>query len=477
MHTVSVRSGPPLTSTTLALALAAVCAGCPSPAPTACTVGTATGCADGLVCEAHADGTAGGACVAPIVVEGRVFDALDDSPIEGARVLAVDANGTALSEGVLTAADGTYSLRVPTPRDATGAPAASSEPVLLRADASGYQPFPKPPRQALPIDLRAPVTTDGRLVVASAATDVALLPLEGGPTGATIRGRIDSLEAGGALVLALAGGAVVGGTHADVRGEFVLFDVPVGAITLEGYVAGLRVLPEDVTVPAAGLTGVVLGVATDGLGTVTGTVMIVNAPGGSETSVILVVESTFVEDVARGEAPAGMRAYPVSGAFSIDGVPPGRYVALAAFENDGLVRDPDTSIGGTAIVHFEVPASGGTVALGDGFKVTEALAVVSPGADELELVPNADPTFEWDDDSSEDGYELRVYDAFGTMVHETTTIPSHSGSGNVTYTWVGATLESGMVYQFRVLSYRQPPSGTRTYISATEDLRGAFEVE
>ena len=172
-----------------------------------------------------------------------------------------------------------------------------------------------------------------------------------------------------------------------------------------------------------------------------------------------------------------MRAYPVTGGFTIEGVPPGRYVALAAFETDGLVRDPDTSIGGTMIVHFEVPAAGGPVDLGDGFKVTAALAVIAPGADGLEVVPATDPTFEWEDDSSEDGYELRVFDAFGVMVHENTAIPSVSGSGNVTYTWTGAALEPGMVYQFRVLSFREPPAGMRTYISATEDLLGAFEVE
>lgn len=463
----------------LALALvtslaAGLPAGCSSPPPATCTLGTTTGCADGTVCEARGDGMPGGVCFAPIFVEGRVFDSTDDAPIDGARLLAVDANGTGLSEAVFSAADGTYSLRVPTPRDASGAP--MSEPVLLRVSASGYQPFPKAPRTALPIDLDLATSVAGRLVVRSAATDVALIPLAGGATGATVSGRIDSLEAGGALVLALSGTSVVGGALADALGEFVIFDVPVGALHVEGYVAGLRIVPEDVTVAAAGLADVVLDVATDGLGTVTGTVQIVNAPGGSETSVILVVESTFSETAARGEAPAGMRAFPVSGSFTIEGVPPGRYVALAAFENDGLVRDPDTSIGGTMIVHFEVPASGGVVDLADGFKVTAALAVVSPGARGLELVPDADPTFAWQDDSSEDGYELRVFDAFGVMVHENTMIPSASGAGDVTYTWTGAALTSGMVYQFRVLSFRDDARG-RTYISATEDLLGAFEVE
>ncbi len=61
-------------------------------------------------------------------------------------------------------------------------------------------------------------------------------------------------------------------------------------------------------------------------------------------------------------------------------------VVLAAFENDGLVRDPDTSIGGTTIVHIEVMAGQTQVDLAESFKVTGALDVVSPGADTIEIV-------------------------------------------------------------------------------------------
>ncbi|MBW2735350.1 MAG: hypothetical protein JRH20_23445 [Deltaproteobacteria bacterium] len=57
-------------------------------------------------------------------------------------------------------------------------------------------------------------------------------------------------------------------------------------------------------------------------------------------------ESTFDALQKRGESPAGLRAGDVASDFSIENVPPGDYVVLAAFENDDLVRDPDESIGG-----------------------------------------------------------------------------------------------------------------------------------
>ena len=196
-------------------------------------------------------------------------------------------------------------------------------------------------------------------------------------------------------------------------------------------------------------------------GTVSGTVQIVNAPGGSKTSVILVVEGTFDENLARGEAPPGLRAPEaglppdVAGAYTITGVPEGRYVVLAAFENDGLVRDPDISIGGTSILHIQVTAGQTTTV--DGFKVTEALAVLGPGADGPEQVT---------DDSSEDEYQISVFDAFGNEVW-TATEPRHTGDNPaVPY---GGPLETGMYYQFRVTSMKNG-----TPISRTEDLLGVF---
>lgn len=151
-----------------------------------------------------------------------------------------------------------------------------------------------------------------------------------------------------------------------------------------------------------------------------GKVSIVNPGDGNATSIVLVLESLFDETTLRGESPPGLRAPNaglapnVSGAFSNGGVPAGRYVILAAFENDFLVRDPDTSIGGTTIVRQAVVA-GQDVTLARSFKVTGAISFRPP----LGLVPSATyaaPTISWEDDSSEDAYELAVYDALGHQV-------------------------------------------------------------
>ena len=82
--------------------------------------------------------------------------------------------------------------------------------------------------------------------------------------------------------------------------------------------------------------------------------------------------------------PKGLRIGNITSDFVIKDVPDGKYVVLAAFENDGLVRDPDVAIGGTQIAHITV--AGQAQAISTSFKVTGSLAVVSPGADKLDEV-------------------------------------------------------------------------------------------
>ena len=106
--------------------------------------------------------------------------------------------------------------------------------------------------------------------------------------------------------------------------------------------------------------------------------------------------------------------------------------------------------------------------LADSFKVTGALPVISPGKDMLEVVSGT-PDFKWGDDSSEDHYELRLFDAFGNKVWEDLAVPGVS-SGDVTATYAGPALQAGMIYQFRATSIKN--GGTA--ISATEDLKGVF---
>jgi hypothetical protein len=179
----------------------------------------------------------------------------------------------------------------------------------------------------------------------------------------------------------------------------------------------------------------------------------------------------------RGPVPMGLRApsppdaQTVSSAFTIVGVPSGTYKALAAFENDILVRDPDTSIGGTTLQEVTVARGAGTSTLDESFKVTEALAVISPGAEVPEWVA-APPDLVWADDSSEDGYHLWVYDAFGNLVWEVEEVPRVTGDKEVRVAWDGPALETGMAYQFRVASYHDEDG--QVFIAKSEDLRGVF---
>lgn len=444
-----------------------------------CVPGTTVGCDSGLFCEVVQGGEP--ACFLPIELRGRVFDSATGAGIGGATVVALDANGAARSPVAVTADDGAYALRVPVARtDETGA--FPAEQVVLRVAAQGYQWFAKPPRTALPVDLKAATADEalGAAVVRGPETDVALVALPGDTSGLVrISGAVQppvfdlpDQDVGGVLVVAEQGAAAVATAVSGDDGTFTLHNVPKGATTVRGFRAGLVVTPETLTV-SGDVADVVLETAAEGTAAVSGSVNIVNAPGGSQTSVILVVGTTFDATIASGEAPAGLRAFPVDSAFRIEGVPPGDYVVLAAFENDDLVRDPDESIGGTEIVRLNVPEGGGDVSLPQSFKVTEALAVVSPGADGTEDVAASEPTFTWADDSSEDGYELRVYDVLGTQVLEETALPRVTGGATVSYSWTGAALEPGMIYQFRVLSYRDDKDG-RVYISATEDLKGVF---
>lgn len=420
----------------------------------ACSLTGTSGCEAAKVCEEVKGGDP--QCFAPITLKGSVSDALDASPVAGAHVVARDVNGVAVSSVAVSDNAGNYSLSVPVVRNPDGTFAAADNSVTLRADALGYLTFPTAPRTALPVDL------NGASPIQNATTALQLIPLTATDLG-SVSGKITSDKPAGTLVLA---GGLTG--LADRDGAYTVFNVPAGDVQVSAYAPGVNLDTKSATVTAGQITADVnLGLLSTATAAVNGNVQIVNAPGGATTSVILVLEDTFVPDTARGEAPPGLRAFPVSGAFTIPKVPDGRYVVLAAFENDELVRDPDTSIGGTEIVHIEV--NGGNLDVSQGFKVTGALNVNSPGANGIETVVGT-PTFSWEDDSSEDSYTLVVFDALGNRTWEKTGILGPKGKAPVTVAYAGPALTHGMVYQFRATSIKDGVP-----ISQTEDLKGVFE--
>lgn len=421
-----------------------------------CSVDNQTGC--GLeegVCQPIVEGNAG--CFPPVSVGGMVFDLASGDAIEGAHVVARDVNNAAVSGVAVTDPTGRYNLAVPVPHHQDGTLAAYG--VMLRADAQGYLTFPRAPRGALPVDLSS--ASGDPPVLSTTATDIGLIARPDAASLGAISGTVHADAPRGTLVVA--GGAT---GVADVSGDYTVFNVPAGTVLVQGYKAGIQLDQQSASVQGRTTTEHVdLNQTGDAASVVSGKVDIVNPGQGSDTSVILVVGSTFVESAASGEAPPGLRAGGVGGTWSIPGVPDGEYVVLAAFENDYLVRDPDTSIGGTDLVHVTV--SGGSVDIAEGFKITGALDVVSPDA---EQEVTGTPSFVWADDAGEDHYEVVVFDALGNLVWEKADVPGVSGDKNVTVPYEGPALTSGMLYQFRATSIKNGGAP----ISRTEDLRGVF---
>jgi hypothetical protein len=415
-----------------------------------------------------------------VYLKGRVFDSATDNPIEGAHVIAVDETGAAATDVAITDVDGVYELKVPVEREPDGT--LHEGTYTLRISAPDYLPYPHGIRPAIPIDAtQATQLDEGRWLLQNALTDIALIALPAEKQGqGSIAGSIvtDSGDTspGGVLVV------VEGDTDdplfsfSDKSGKYTVFNVPEGSWEVHGYKAFLQLDPVGVTLTTGeDITSIDLISNSNPYGTITGSLNIVNAPGGVATSVVLVPESTFNETFLKGEVPPGLRAPSppkspsITSNFTIEGVPDGQYVVLAAFENDLLVRDPDPSIAGTQILHIQLPDdSSYDIDIASSFKVTEALVIVSPGASEPEITTE-NPSFVWKNDSSETKYSIVVYNAFGDEVWRDDNLPRVTGSENVTVEYGGELLQPGMYYQFRVTSWRD--SGP---ISQTEDLLGVF---
>ena len=144
----------------------------------------------------------------------------------------------------------------------------------------------------------------------------------------------------------------------------------------------------------------------------------------------------------------------------INGIPPGAYKVLAAFEDDYLVRDVST-IGGTAVLEVTIPAGGTVDKTASPFKITTAIQDSSPGATGIEVLTAA-PTLSWNAVSSAQDYDVQVVDALGVARYTTNTT-------STSMPYAGDPLAPGMYYQLRVVA-----NGASGRLSASEDLKGVF---
>lgn len=412
-------------------------------------------------------------CFAPVTLEGKVYDLSNSAGIKGALVLATDENGAPAGPAVTTGTDGAYSLRVPSTRtDDKGS--FTSRKVLLRSQAKNFIPFPSGGRISLPIDTSAASRTEDTkpYVLKSPLTDIGLSPVDAAAQSfPSISGTVEMSATQKSVLLVLESGGRTALAGSD--GKFTFFNVPGGGYKLSAYSAGVNYGVLDVQVQSSDLTGLEVKKTATTTATLSGNVQLVAGANGAGTSVVLVVESTFIEALGRGEVPPGLRAPEagtaptVTGSWSIAGIPDGKYVVLAAFENDGNVRDPDPGISGTQIQHITVTNGAITPAISPSFKVTGAVGLVSPGADGIDAT-SATPTFTWQVYSNADAYVLRVFDSLGLEIWQT----AIGDKATVTSAYAGPALTVGQFYQWRVTAMRR---GAPT--SQTEELRGLFRVQ
>ncbi|MBF5045599.1 carboxypeptidase regulatory-like domain-containing protein [Aggregicoccus sp. 17bor-14] len=467
------------------LGAAALLAACGSDDPN-CDPTDPKACDAALVCEQVSGLEAGKdfRCLAPVQVQGRVFDLASNAAVPNALVAAVDVNGAPVGTQTTTGADGSYTLRIPALRsDEAGTPV--NQRISLRAAARDFAPFPSGLRVALPFDTSVAARPDAQdaqspFVIHADVTDVGLVGLPQDQRGRpSISGHVDVGDTHGVLVVAEAGDALDQGHSgiADASGSFTLFNVPAGDYSVKAFGRGANWTPASVTVATADVANVQLQRSQTAPATLTGAVSFVGPGAGPATSVVMVVASTFDPVSGRGEVPPGLRAPEpgvvpnVTSAFTITGVPDGRYAVLAAFENDNNVRDPNPGTAGTD-VQFVTVTNGQIAVAPSTFKVTSAITLVGPGAGEAVDAVGATPTFSWQAYPQTATYDVIVFDTLGNTVWEKTGLTAvTSGANSLVY--AGPALTAGSLYQWRVTARRNGGDP----ISRSEDLKGLFRVQ
>ncbi len=441
----------------IAIALAASACGGSSSSGPACNTAAQAGCAPGQYCEPLTNGGAG--CFAPVLLRGAVVDpTAATTTLGGARVVALDANRAPVSTVAVSAS------------------------VTLRADRQGYQTFPGGVRPALPIDLSTAALSGTSWIVSGPLTALELLPLVGGGT-AYVHGTVARAPGGAAqLVVAEPAGGGAGLTGvADRDGSYAIFNLALGtSYVVTAYAKGANYVPVTTGVLTNEDNTVSLSLAGPAAATVSGD-LIFNNGATKNADVTLVIESTYLSTLDRGESAPGLSVHGVGNSpYAFTGVPDGKYVVLAAFGIDGNVRDLSSSYGMAAAPRVTV--SGAPVSAAS-FKIVPAVDLLtiggtSVGADPIVAVTTAAPEFAWSRgsvDALAKTYRVLVFDSFGDQVW------SHdmAATANDSVTYAGSMLQVGMPYQLRILAIKEtmPVPSTFEQLSQTEDLAGVFTYQ
>ena len=265
-------------------------------------------------------------------------------------------------------------------------------------------------------------------------------------------------------------------------GYFVLFNLPFGTYDLFAYKAGYTATtnPQGTISHSSDVTSVNVSLSEITGSTLSGAVTFL-ASENSTVDISLLDRSTLsaIPGLSTFNALSG-------GTYSIEGIPPGDYIAWASFQNDGYVMDPDWIFKnpGALEITFTTDTSSEL-----NFSVTGVITINSPTNPADSIYPvmtdSSIPTFTWTAYPSAKEYIIEVkdingniiwggYEADGTINHPQ--IDSTSAVFNFDGT-ASSTLLPEQIYQWKVYADDDKNNaGIQTLISSSEDLLGLFQV-
>ncbi|MEH0154456.1 carboxypeptidase-like regulatory domain-containing protein [Limibacter armeniacum] len=400
------------------------------------------------------------------VVEGQVMSNEDSTPLEGVQVSVFDSDSNEpIGRTVKTDAEGNYSLDL------------NPGTYYLRLATLGYQEVPPLGVPAIPftIVVGETVQLDYELVK-SANQDV-------GAISGKIQGNGSALS--GVLVIATSeDGTNAYSSISDQDGNYTIWNLPAGTYGVKGWLKAYNSenVSTSVTVVAI-IEETDINMSAGANGSINGTVKYL-ATGNKDVDVSLIHPIT--QQVIPGLSIS------TSGAFTLEGIPDGSYLARASFNNDTLVVDPDF------IVKFGDPVvavEGGTTSVSQGtsikdvldFAVTNSVQLDNPTNSADEIVPvetnTTGLTFSWTPYSSASDYVVELQDLNGNVVWGGFDTSGEIPLKNITttstsITYDGPALTAGKIYRWKVYASKddQKSAAGWNLISVSEDQMGLIRI-
>lgn len=371
----------------------------------------------------------------PTVVLFRAVDAVTDAPVAGAWIYAEAAR-----TWQATGDDGTLSVEID-PGDTT-----------YRVVAAQHAMEPAPLDELAIVGAAANQTTEVRVVLDPQTG--------GGPTG-TIRGTVtvNGTPTEGVLVVAV--GVASFASYTDATGGYVIPGVGSGNFTVHARIGGAVGAPQANVAVGDGTTDGIDFALTSGGVEVSGAIT-----GGTGTGLV-----ALLDPAVRRRVPGLVATAPLDGRYAIDGVAPGTYLVLGAYDEDAYVMDPEPIRTGDLP---EITVDAADVA--EDFAVAPAIDGLAPTG-----TATATPTLEWAPVTGADYYVVDVRDAAGRTVwggFDAAGRWSTRVLGATSVVYGGPALSPGARYAFRVFAAVQDPviPSAFSLIAASEARGASFRV-